>query len=85
MSYSSSQLLSKYNSLFNNENTCYETENKLDFILSIWDDDHIIRLDENNWQCLSCNIIFQGINATKAIANVLGNKVIHIKSCYVTK
>ena len=33
---------------FNNEKTCAETENRLDFISSIWDDDHILRLDENN-------------------------------------
>ena len=34
---------------------------------------------------LWCNQIFQGINATKALAHVLGKKGIHIKSCYVAK
>ena len=59
------------------------TENpKLDFISSIWDDDLIQRLDENNWQCLWCDKIFQGINATKALDHVLEKKGMHIKSCY---
>ena len=49
---SASQLMSKYHSLFNNENTFAETEKNIDFISSIWDDDHILRLDENNWKCL---------------------------------
>ena len=43
-----SQSLKKYHSLFNDENTCAETETKLDFISSIWDDDQILRFDENN-------------------------------------
>ena len=50
MSSAVSQTLSKYNLLFNNENTYAETETKLDCISSIWDDDQIQRLDENNWQ-----------------------------------
>ena len=45
---------------------------KLNFISSIWDDDHIQRFDENNWQCLWCYKKFQGMNATKALAQVLG-------------
>ena len=52
MSSSATQSLPKYNSLFNNENTWTETEAKLDFVESIWDDDHILRFDEKNWQCL---------------------------------
>ena len=47
------------------------------------DDDHILILDENNWQFLWCNTNFQGINAIKAIARLLRKKVIHIKSCCV--
>ena len=50
MSSSTSQLLSKYHYLFDNENKCAETETRLDFISSIWDDDHILRLDKNKWQ-----------------------------------
>ena len=44
-----------------------------------------MRLDEENRKFLWCNTIFQGINATKAIAHVLENKGMHIKSCYVPK
>ena len=33
-----------------------------------------------NWQCLWCNQNIQIINATKAIAHILGKKGIHIKS-----
>ena len=38
-----------------------------------------------NWQFLWCNTSFQVINATKALAHVLGKKGVHIKSCYVPK
>ena len=71
--------------MFNNEKTWAETETKLDFLSSIPDDDHIQRLDENNWQCSWCTKTFQGINGTKALAHVLGKKGTHIKSCYVPK
>ena len=80
-----SQSSPEFHSFFNKEKTSAETATKLDFISSIWDDDHIWRLDEKNWQCLWCNQTFQGINATKALAHVLGKKGMHIKSCYVAK
>ena len=62
-----------------------ENETKIDFISSIWDDYHIVRLDEKHWQCLWYNTSFQGINATKAFSRVLGKKGVYIKSCYVAK
>ena len=37
---------SKFHSFFNNENTSAETETKIDFFSSIWDDDHILKIDE---------------------------------------
>ena len=40
-------------------------------------------LMKKKWQCLWCNQSFQGINATKALAHVLGKKGMHIKICYV--
>ena len=46
------QSSSTFHSFFNKEKTSAETETKLDFISSIWNDDHILRLDERNWQCL---------------------------------
>ena len=85
MSYSANQELSKYHYLFNNENTCAETETKLYFISYIWDDDNILKIDKNNWQWLWCNISFQGINSTKALAYVLGKKGMYIKSCCVPR
>ena len=80
-----SQSSPSFHSFFNKENTSAETATKLDLISSIWDDDHIWRLDEKNWQCLRCNQSFQGIIATKALAHVLGKKGMHIKCCYVPK
>ena len=85
MSSTTSQSSSTFHLLFNKEKTGAETETNLDFISYIWDDDHILRLDEKNWQWLWCNTSFQGINATKDLAHVLGKKGIHIKSCYVPK
>ena len=77
---STSQYLSSFHSLFNNEKACAEKETKLDFISSIWDDDHIQMFDENKWQCLWCNKIFQGINATEALARVLKKRVCILKT-----
>ena len=71
--------MSEFHPFFNNKNTCAETEIKLDFIPSIWDDDQMMRLDKNNWQCLWCNTSFQEINATEALVHVLGNKGMQIK------
>ena len=82
MPSSTSQSLSKYHVLFNNEKSFAETETKLYFIWSIWDYDHIMRLYENNLQYLWCIKKFQGINATKALDHVLGKKGIYIKICY---
>ena len=80
-----SQSSPAFHSFLNEENKSAETATKLDLISSIWDDDHIRRLYEKNWQCLWCNQTFQGINATKALAHVLGKKGMYIKSCYVAK
>ena len=80
-----SQYSPVFNSFFNKEKTSAETATKLNFNSSFWDDDHIRRLNEKNWQCLWFNQNFQGINATKAYAQVLGKKGMHIKSCYVDK
>ena len=55
---------------------------KIDFILSIWDDDHIRRLGKNMWQCFWCNNIFQGINSPKSLDHLHRTKVVNIKNCY---
>ena len=78
---SKSHSSSKVHSFFNNEKTYAETDTKLDFISSIWDDDHILSLDEKNCKCLWCTKIFQGINDTKAPDQVLQKKCMHNKIC----
>ena len=85
MSSPTSQSSPAFKSFFNKEKTSVETATKIDFISSIWDGDHIRRLDENNCQYLWFNQIFQGINATKALAHVLGKKGMNIKSFFVAK
>ena len=85
MSSPTSQSSPAYYSFFNKEKTSAETATKLDFVSSIWDDDHIRRLDEKNWQYLWCNQSFQGIHSTKSLAHVLGKKGMCIKICYVAK
>ena len=80
MSSTTSQSSPAFHSL-----TSAETATNLDFFSFIWDDDHIRRLDQKNWQCLWCNQSVQGINATKDLAYVLGKKGVHIKSCYLDK
>ena len=72
-------------SFFNKEKTRAETETRIYLISSIWGDNHIMSLNENNWKFLWYNKVFQGINATKALAPVMGNEGVHIKSCYVPK
>ena len=85
MSSTTSQSYSAFHQFFHKEKTSAETETNIDFISSIWYDDHIWRLDEKKWKCLWCDQSFQIINATKALACVLGNKGVPIKSCYVDK
>ena len=85
MSSPTSQSSPAFHLFFNKEKTSAETATKLDIIPSIWDDDHIRRADEKNWQCLWCNQTFHRINATKALAHVLGKKGMHIKSFFVAK
>ena len=50
-------------------------------IKSIWEDDHIEKLEDNQWKCLWCDVTFQGINATTALARVIGTKSMHINQC----
>ena len=50
MSSTTSKYTLKFHSFFNMENTSADTETKLELISSSWDDDQILRLDENNWQ-----------------------------------
>ena len=51
----------------------------LSSISSIWEDEHIEKLGDNQWKCLWCDVKCHGINATKALAHVIGTKSMHIK------
>ena len=53
----------------------------LSSIKSIWEDKHIEKLEDNQWKCSWCDVTFQGITATKALAHAIGNKSMHIKRC----
>ena len=53
----------------------------LSSIKSIGEDKHIENLKDNQWKCLWCDVTFQGINATKSLAHVIGTKSMHINRC----
>ena len=54
----------------------------LNLISSIWEDDCIDKIDNNQCKCLWCGITFQVINYTKDMARVLGIMGINIKCCF---
>ena len=70
---------SKYHLLFGRKPSDSGNNAVLTSKISIWEDDHIEKLGDNQWKCLWCDVTFQGINATKALARVIGTKSIHIK------
>ena len=76
-----SNLPSKYHHLFSLKPSHVDSIEVISYISSIWEDDHIERLENNQWKCLWCNIEFQVINATKALAHVIGTKCMHIDRC----
>ena len=51
----------------------------LSSISSIWEEDHIWKLENNQWKCIWCDVKFQGINPKNDLAHVIGTKCIHIK------
>ena len=74
MAEPSSNLTSKYNPLFSPKPLHSGNIEVLISILSIWEDEHIDMFENNQWKCLWCNVKFQGINATKDLARVIGTK-----------
>ena len=72
---------SKYHLLFGCKPSRSNNIAVLTSIKSIWDDDHIEKLEDNQWKCLWCDFTFQGIKATKDLAYVIGTKCMHIKRC----
>ena len=53
----------------------------LSSISSIWEDKHIEKIKDIQWKVLWCGVKFQGINATKALARVIGTKSMLINRC----
>ena len=72
---------SKYHLFFGRKPSNSKNIVVLTSIKSIWDDDHIEKLEDNQWKCLWCDLKFQWINATKALAHFIGTKCMHIKRC----
>ena len=58
---------SKYHLLFGCKPSNSDNITVLTSIKSIWDDDHIEKLEDNQWKCLWCDVTFQGVNAKKAL------------------
>ena len=72
---------SKYHLIFGSKPSNSVNIAVLTLIKSIWEDDQIENLEDNQWKCLWCDVKFQGINATKSLARVIGTKIMHIKRC----
>ena len=70
---------SKYHFLFSRKPSNSGNIAVLSCISSIWEDEDIEKLEDNQWKCLWCDVKFRGINATKALTYVIGTKRIHIK------
>ena len=72
---------SNYHLLFSRKTSNSNNIAVLSSISYIWEDKHIEKLEDNQWKCLWCDVKFQGINSTKALAHVIGTKSMHIKRC----
>ena len=70
---------SKYHLLFGRKPSNPKKIAVLTSIKSIWNDDHIEKLEDNQWNFLWRDFTFQGIIATKALDHVIGTKCMHIK------
>ena len=70
---------SKYHLLFGHKSSNSDNIAVLTSIKSIWEDDQIEKLEDNQWKSLWCDVTFQGINTRKALASVIGTKSMHIK------
>ena len=71
---------SKYNHLLSRKPSHIGNTEVLSSISYLWEYDQIKRLENNQWKCLWCNVIFQSINATNALDHIIGKKM-HIKIC----
>ena len=72
---------SKYHLLFSRKPSNLGNIAVLSYISSIWEDEHSEKLKDNQWKCRWWDVKFQVINATKALAHVVGTKFMHINRC----
>ena len=75
---------SKYHLLLSRKSSNSDNIAVLSSISSIWKDNYIEKLEDNQWKCLWCDVKFQGINAKKVLAHVISAKCMHIKKCTVS-
>ena len=73
---------SKYHHFFSQKLLHKGNKKVIIYTTSIWEDEHIHGLENNQWKCLWCNVIFHVINDTKALAHVIRTRGIHINSCF---
>ena len=69
---------SKCHQLFSSKSSYIGKNKVISSMNSIWEDGHIQRPENNQRKCLWCDVIFQGINSTKALARVIGTRSMHI-------
>ena len=81
MAYPSGNSPPKYHLIFSRKQSHLGNIEVLSSISSIWEDNHIEKLKNNQWKCLWCNVKFQGIHAKKSIDSVIVTKCMHIKRC----
>ena len=74
---------SKHHLLFSRNPSNSGNITVLSSIKSIWEDKYIENLKDNQWKCLSCDVTFQGLNATKVLAHVIGTKSMHISEAQI--
>ena len=79
MTYPPGNSPSKCHNLFSKKPSHKGNTKVLSYISSIWEDDSIEGLENNQWKYLLCNVIFQAINATKALYHLIRTKSLHKK------
>ena len=72
---------SNYHPLFSLKPSNSVNTTVISSISSIWEDEHVDILEDNQWKCRLFDVKVQGINAKKYLAHVIGTKCMHIKIC----
>ena len=72
---------SKYHLIFSRKRTNSGNIAVISSISTILEEKHTEKLEDNLSKCLWCDVKFQVINAKKALAHVIGTKIMLIKRC----